>query len=440
MKNSIVLTVSFTFLLGTGVRAQSSVRLTLEEAITRGLQASHRLAELEAKRTAARSVVDVRRAADRPLVSLEAGYTRTNHIDEFLLPNPAAGGRLVNLYADVPDNLRTRLDLQWPIYTGGRTDALERAARAEADALGQDRQAAQADLKFEITRAYWSVVTAGASLKVLEQALARMDAHLTDARNRQLAGLAPPTDVMSAEARRSRQQMLLIEARNLQEASTADLRRLVGLPSDATIDIDSTLSPPSVTATPPATLVEEARTKRADRHALETRIQGAGDVAAAAHAGKRPTLALVGGYDYARPNARIFPRASEWNTSWDVGVNLNWSLWDGGRVKADVAQAVANRHAAEEGLREFDSLLESSVRQERLNLESSLAVITAAEDAVRSATEARRVVAERYAAGVATNTDALDLQLALVQAELDRTRAIANSHLAAARLDRALGR
>jgi outer membrane protein TolC len=41
---------------------------------------------------------------------------------------------------------------------------------------------------------------------------------------------------------------------------------------------------------------------------------------------------------------------------------------------------------------------------------------------------------------VATSTDVLDAQVALLQAELDRTRALANARLAAARLDRALGR
>jgi outer membrane protein TolC len=94
----------------------------------------------------------------------------------------------------------------------------------------------------------------------------------------------------------------------------------------------------------------------------------------------------------------------------------------------------------EERLREFDTVLESEVRQRRLDLTSALAVIVSAEDGVRSATEARRVVAERFGAGVATSTDVIDAQLVLMQAELDRTRAIANARLAAARLDRALGR
>jgi outer membrane protein TolC len=59
--------------------------------------------------------------------------------------------------------------------------------------------------------------------------------------------------------------------------------------------------------------------------------------------------------------------------------------------------------------------------------------------AVTSSTEARRVVAERFGAGVATSTDLLDAQVDQLQAELERTRALANVKLAEARLARALG-
>jgi outer membrane protein TolC len=41
---------------------------------------------------------------------------------------------------------------------------------------------------------------------------------------------------------------------------------------------------------------------------------------------------------------------------------------------------------------------------------------------------------------VATSTELLDAQVALLQAELDRTRSLATLRLAEARLDRAMGR
>jgi outer membrane protein TolC len=66
--------------------------------------------------------------------------------------------------------------------------------------------------------------------------------------------------------------------------------------------------------------------------------------------------------------------------------------------------------------------------------------VRAADAGVRAATEARRVLGERFAVGVATTTDVLVAQEQLITAELARTRAVASVRLAEARLQRALGR
>ena len=68
-----------------------------------------------------------------------------------------------------------------------------------------------------------------------------------------------------------------------------------------------------------------------------------------------------------------------------------------------------------------------------------LAAVAAADDAVRAATEAQRVVTERYRAGVIAEIEVLDAEFALLQAQLDRTRALAGVRLAEARLARTMG-
>ena len=136
-----------------------AVSLTLDDAIRRGLETSHRLAEAIARGEAAGAAADQRHAAQLPQVAAQAGYTRTNHVQEFgvLLPN----NQLRIIYPDLPDNFRTRLDVQWPLYTGGRLAAFERAARTEAAALSNELDAARADLRLEVTRAYWSSADGG---------------------------------------------------------------------------------------------------------------------------------------------------------------------------------------------------------------------------------------------------------------------------------------
>lgn len=424
--------------LAGGAAAQGPLRLTLEDAVARGLAASHRLAELAARQQAAEATVAARRAADMPQVSAIAGYTRTNHVDEFAVFSP--GGPLRVIYPDVPDNYRTRIDLQWPIYTFGRTDALERAARAEADASGKDLGAARNDLQLEITRGFWAVATATEAARVVEESVRRMDATLADVRNRFKVGLVPPNDVSAVEAQRARQQMLLIQARNNLDQALAGLRRLTGLAPDTLVEVDGRLEAPALPLPGAAPLVAQARATRPDRQALEARITGASERREAALDSKRPVLTVGGGVDYASPNPRIFPRSADWNTSWDASVNLTWTFWDFGRANADIAETTALRSAARERLAEFDTQLDLEVRQRLLDIETARASVVAADQAVRAATEGRRVVGDRFAAGVATSTEVLDAQILLLQAGLDRTLALASVRLAEARLDRALGR
>ena len=414
------------------------LRLSLDDARTRAIAASHRLAEARARQSVAEAAVAVRQSSDRPVVALQGGYVRTNHVTEFVVPGPTGVPRV--LFPDAPDNYRTRLDLQWPIYSGGRVDALERAARAEASAVSADVAAAQADLRLETTRAFWALVTARATAEVVERSLARAEAHVRDVRERFTVGLIPPNEVASAEAQQSRQRMLLIEAQNQRALASAELARLIGVDLLQPIDPLDRLDEAALAPRPLTGLVDEARGERNERRALELRIEAADLQRAAAQAGTKPTVAVTGGVDYARPNPHIFPRAERWDDSWDAGVAVTWPLWDGGRARADVAQAAGVAEAARQRLAEFDSVLALEVQQRLLDLDSGRAAIAAAADSVRAATEVQRVVTERYRAGVVTQTELLDADVALLQAELDRTRALAGVRLAAARLDRALGR
>lgn len=410
--------------------------LTLDEAISEGLANSHRLAELAARADAADYAVTGRRVSERPNVAAQGGYTRTNHVDIFGFPAPGGGFQV--LYPDVPDNFRTRLDLQWPIYTGGRGDVLARAAEAERSAIDGDIAAARADLRLEITRAFWALVTAGEAEGVLRRSVDSLEAHVKDLRARLQSGLIAPNDVSSAEAQASHQRTLALEAQAQRAIADADLRRLTGNESPALTPVLPPEPPPGQTAAV-ADLIARALRGRPERQALERRVESADLRAAAVTTSAKPQVGVAGGYDYARPNPRIFPRQDAWKPSWDASVNVTWSLWDGGRRAAEYGEARANAAAVRTRIGQFDRDVTFEVRARTEELASSRAAVTAAEDEVRAASEAERVVGERYRAGVATSTDVLDAQVARLQAELDRTRAMAGVRLAQARLERAVG-
>jgi outer membrane protein TolC len=279
---------------------------------------------------------------------------------------------------------------------------------------------------------------------VLEQGVARSQAHVNDANQRFTAGLVPPNEVSSASAQEARSRMLAIEARTQRDVSSAELARLIGVAPDQPLEPTGDLGR-ATTAFPgqplaAGPLVESALATRQERRALQQRVAAADAQRDAAAANRLPTVQFLGGVDYARPNPKIFPRADVAQDSWDVGVGATWSLWDGGRTVAEVAQASAASRAASEQLAEFDSRLGIEVRQRALELESAVAAVAAATSGVTAAADARRVVDERYRAGVIANIEVLDSEYALLQAQLDLTRAQASVRLAEAQLTRALGR
>ncbi len=427
--------------IATGATAQPGavppLTLSLEEAVARATATSHRVADARARGDGAAAATGERHATTLPQVNALGGYTRTNHVDEFgiLLPN----NQLRVIYPDIPDNYRARLDVQWPVYTAGRLDAIETSARREQSAAERDTDATLADVRLDTTRAFWNLVVAQESLRVVDESLARMAEHVRDARNQVDAGLVPPNEVLTAQAQQARQRMLSIQARLARDLAEFDLARLVGADPAMHITPTATLTPPAVPSDIDA-LIGEARQRRPERQALEERVAGAEARQRAADAGRRPTVAIAGGLDYARPNPRIFPRVGDWRESWDAGVNVNWPLFDGGKSRYEAAEASASVRAIRARLAELDSTIAFEIRQRVSEVASNLAALDAADVGIGAATEAHRVIGERFGAGVATSTDVVDAQVAVLQAQLDRTQAIAAARLAEARLSRALGR
>jgi len=420
----------------------ATVNLSLEDALARGQATAPRLAEAVARQEAAAAMVTSRQAMKRPSLSASAGYQRTNHVDEYSIPQ--AGGGVKVLFPDIPNNYRGRADALMPLYTGGRIDALVTSARAGKSAADADLKTAAADVSLDVARAYWNLVTARESARVVEQGLVRMDAYVSDVKARVDAGMLPPNELLSAQAQRARQSVALIQTRNAASIAQSDLCRLVGLDLDATINPTASLMSPipsaaSMVAMPITALTEQARGGRTERDALTRHAEAARATGDAAKAGLLPQISVSGGVEESRPNARIVPRVDRFHSSWEAGVAVTWQLFDGGKSKADRAAAAAQATAFERRRDDFDAMLGVELRQRRGDVDAGKAALAASAEAVAAATEARRVISERFKAGVATSTDVLDAENALLEAELERTRIAASLRLSEARLLRAVG-
>lgn len=158
-----------------------------------------------------------------------------------------------------------------------------------------------------------------------------------------------------------------------------------------------------------------------------------------ARAGWYPQVSLSASYEYARPNARIIPPSDRWEKTWDMGLVFQWSLWDWFETSHKVAEATARESEARA---QFDLLSDAValdvVTQHRRLIETH-SLVAAGGQHVRSAAEASRVATEKFRQGVATSTDVLDAEQALLQARVNHTVATVESALQLQRFKMALG-
>jgi outer membrane protein len=421
-----------------------ALRLTVDEAVARAIAASPRLARLSALEAAAEAQARGARADRWPQVDLGAGYTRRSEVPELAIFTPTNDLTMpverIVVFPNIQDNWRLRAGVALPIWTGGRLSGQVEAADQGKAAATEDLRAGRANLVLETKDAYWSLVTARESVRVLQESMRAYDAHLADARNRERFGMAARNEVLAVQVERDRVELDRLRAEAGADVAEANLQRLLDLAPDTRVEPAEPLEAPAAPRPDIEALVAEAQSGRAERRALVARVAAAEAVTGAERGARLPQVALTGGYTYANPNRDIVPPTTDWKDTWDVGVGVSWSVFDGGRRSANEARARAQADAVREQLRELDRAIRLEVTQRALELRTAEARLAVAERSVESAAESRRVAADRYREGVIPSSELLDAEVAHDRAALARTEALAVLRLAAAGLDRAVGR
>ncbi|MFI4942679.1 MAG: TolC family protein [Burkholderiales bacterium] len=422
----------------------AELRLTQDEAVERALAAAPALVRLQALVGAADAQSDAARAQRWPHVELGAGYQRRSEVPELAIFTPTGDPtqpvERVVVFPNIQDNWRVRAGLSLPLYTGGRTRGEIESADESRAAADFDLRAGRADLVLETKRAYWALVTAREDARVLQESMRAYDAHFADARNREQVGMAARNEVLAVEVERDRVELDKLRAEANADVAEANLRRLLDLPPSTRVVPSEPLEGRPVPRPDLEALVAEAQGLRPERQALVARAAAADATARAERGARLPQLAVSGGYFYDNPNREIIPPTADWKDTWDIGVGVSWSLFDGGRRRASQARAHAYADAAREDLREFDRRLRLEVTESTLELRTAEARLAVAERSVVSAAESRRVAADRSRAGVLPSSELTDAEVAHERAARARTEALAELRVASARLERAVGR
>jgi outer membrane protein TolC len=347
------------------------------------------------------------------------------------------------IFPSITENYSMRLTLQQPVFTGFKLMKIRKAAELNADATREDLSKDQSDLVLNVIIAYWNLYRAIKVEEVISQSVDQMSEHLKDITNLEKQGLATGADVMKVQVQFSDVKVKYIEARNAIRLASMALNTMIRNNLDTQIQpIDTPVIQTSKTG-----LLQEdlkvlqgrARQNRPEMKAMNLRQEMNRVNVTATKGGWYPQIFLAANYDYSKPNQRIIPPRNQWDGTWDVGVTLQWNIWDWWATGYQTDQAEASLRQTEAGMVQLTDAVTLEVAQQYFNLQTATEKVDVTLDGVEQAQESHRMTSEKFKNGVASNADLLDAETALLQAKLTHTQAVVECTLDLSRLKRAVG-
>jgi outer membrane protein TolC len=403
---------------------------TLDEAWVTAL-AEHRLiAAAEAQRESAEYALDRAKAEHLPRVDVTSAYTQLDAAPRFAFGDFASP----KLFSS--DNvLVANAQVTLPLYTGGQIASGIDAASSFAEASRHQQAQVIQDIKLGTAERFIDVLRAESRVVVADSNVTTLESQVQDARAQYELGSVPKNDYLAATVSLANAKQRQLQARNQLELARAAYNRYLGRPMTAEVVLDSALRSGAIVADSERV---EALVDRAvrDRHELSALALEADSLRAqsrAERAAQRPRIALTGGFQ------RLENQVLDDDEFWSVGVAVQWSPFDSGRIRSQAASLDRQARAVSYQRADLESLIALEVRQAWLNREEAAARQQVADAAVAQAVENLRVVRDRYKAGAGTNTEVLDAESLRALSLSNRDNARFDLAIARLRLARAVG-
>jgi outer membrane protein len=395
------------------VKAKS---LTLEEAIRVALANNREILIAKEKIEEARQGIKEAKAGYLPTIDLSGTYIRLNDTTET--------GKV--------DNYVSEFSISQPLYTSGRLSYANKQTDLGYQKAQEDLNNAQNKITFEVKKAFYAVLLAQENVEVTEKALDQAERHLAVVENLFEAGVASRFDLLRTRVEVANLQPDLIQARNNLRLSQESLANLLSLPS-ASLKLEGELSfePPRITL---EEAIDKALKERSDLRSLKLQKEISETALQLAEVENKPTLAVVGSYQYENPSGR----EAEWEEDWELDLVLSIPLFDGWANRAKTAQRRSQIKQIDLSLQQLEAGIGLEVKKAFWDREASEERIYAQEKNIEQTEEALSIAEVRYKSGAITNLEVLDAQLTLTKARLGYLQALHDHNVAMAELEKAM--
>ncbi len=312
-----------------------------------------------------------------------------------------------------------------PLFAGGqirygreRAKLLREAACLSA---GSDRSA----VAYNVAQAYNNLSKATDAIAVIEEDLRAARARDSNFLQLENNGAIPRNDRLKAALQTSNIELQLLEAQSNYSLAQSTLNLLLGLLETTDIQIDRAYTSIQIPAGSYEDYLQQAVANRQDLKALSLQEKAATFGIKSAKAGYLPTLAATGGYVYLDvPNLITVTNAL------NGGVALKYSLSSLWKTKSAIHLAQAQRMQVEANSRALSDAIRLQVNQDYQMQVLAQRKIAVYQKAEQQAEENARIIRNKRDNGLATITELLDADAALLSAKLNVSYAQSDAALA----------
>ena len=417
-----------------------TLRLSLEDAVLLALDRGEEMRAARADIRDAQGRVKEATSAALPHVTGDVVYTRMfSSVFEAAIGDSTFGPVFENTPFGAPNQWNVELRASQLLFAGGKVGAGLKAARAYRRAATEQGAETEAAVIFAVKRAYFEALYSGRLVTIAVAGLESAREHLTEVQRFQQAGTRAEYDLLRAQVEAANQEPLVIDAQNRLDLALLELKRLINLPPDAPLILE-TRALGDDGMVPVIAVDTLGGADRPGVRAAEANVAVWEQAVRAARSDRWPTLSVATTLSHQAFPQEVMPFDVRFARNWNAEARLSVPIFLGFRTVGSVERAQASLERARSSMEQTREVVALEVARAEAELRRTETLLAAQRATVRQAGRAHHLANVRYANGMATQIEVSDARLLLQQAEVNEARALRDYLLGLADLERALGR
>jgi outer membrane protein TolC len=289
----------------------------------------------------------------------------------------------------------------------------------------------------EVKIAFYGVLLTKDLYEIAQSRFTNANDHLQNIKAMKVHGLVSEFEEMSASVQVENIRPVLLQLENANINAVNGLKILLNINQDQEVIIEGKMDYVTEDLPTEDDLITEAKKSNLALKTLRIKNQLDDEFATISRGGYWPTLAAFGNFSYAGAGeAWDFQNYS----STTVGLNLSINLFEGGRTKNQVEQAVIASKQTSEQIKSLTDATEMEVKSKLNELKRVKQQIEAMKNNVALAERAYEIAEDRYKEGEGSQLEVKDADVSLSDAKINYTNAVHDYIVAKAALYNLVGR